>query len=167
MEHPMRRNRQALDSGQIERVLQTGTAGTLALVDQEGLPYAVPLSYVFHQGKLYFHSAKEGHKIQAIRSHPAASFCVIDQDRVVPEAYTTHYRSVIVFGTLRIVEDPALELEAIQALGRRYAPDQGEQALEAEIDQNRDRFFVIELEPRRITGKEAIELRRQREAQAE
>lgn len=163
----MRRKNQALETRQIEEILERGTAGTLALIDEQGAPYAVPLSYVWHRGRLYFHSAREGHKVQAIRANPAASFCVIDQDQVVPERYTTYYRSVIVFGTLALVEDPALALEAIQALGRRYAPAREEQALAAEIAQNQGKFLVIELTPQRITGKEAVELRRQRQAQAE
>ena len=73
-EHPMRRSRQSLDGKAIEEILENGTSGTLALIDEEGLPYAVPLSYVYCGGKLYFHCAREGHKIDAIRANPAASF---------------------------------------------------------------------------------------------
>ena len=55
--------------------------------------------------KLYFHCAKAGHKLDAIRAQPKASFCVIDQDQIVPAEYTTYFRSVIAFGTVRILED--------------------------------------------------------------
>lgn len=160
MNHPMRRNKQALEPRQTEEILERGTSGTLALIDEEGLPYAVPLSYVYWEGKLYFHGAREGHKIQAIRANPAASFCVIDQDQVIPRQYTTYYRSVIVFGTLAIVEDPALALEAIQALGRKYSPGL---PLEEEIRKNQGHYLILELTPERITGKESIELKRQAE----
>ena len=57
--------------------------------------------------KIYFHSAKSGHKIDAVSQNPRASFCVIDQDQIVPEEYTTYFRSVIVFGTIRILHDEA------------------------------------------------------------
>ena len=157
-EHPMRRKRQALDGPAMEEILRSGTAGTLALIDEEGLPYAVPLSYVYWQGKLYFHCAKEGHKIQAVRANPVASFCVVGQDRVIPERYTTPYRSVVACGTIRMLEDEGQIDAAIRALGRRYAPDQTEEALQQEIDKERGRFLVLELTPERMTGKQSREL---------
>ena len=67
----------------------------LALSGDGGYPYAVPLSYLYHQGKLYFHCAKSGHKLDALRREPKASFCVVAQDQVAPLEYTTLYRSVI------------------------------------------------------------------------
>lgn len=154
----MRRSRQGLDDETIAEILNNGTSGTLALIDEEGLPYAVPLSYVYWEGKLYFHCAKEGHKIQAVRANPVASFCVIGQDKVVPKRYTTHYRSVVVCGKIRILEDEARIDAAIRALGRRYAPNQTEEELQQEIDKSQGRFLMLELTPERITGKQGREL---------
>ena len=164
MEHPMRRNRQALDSGQIERVLQTGTAGTLALVDQEGLPYAVPLSYVFDEkaNKIYFHCAKSGHKLDSLRQEEKVSFCVVDQDEIVPERFTTHYRSVIVFGKIRVIEEGEEWLEAIKKLMARYSPLESEESVQQEIE-TASQFVILELSIEHMTGKEAIELVRMRE----
>ena len=98
MFRPMRRFKQALSPEECRAVLERGTSGVLALSGDGGWPYAVPLSYVYADGKIYFHSAKSGHKVDAIRSCPRASFCVIDQDHIVPEEYTTYFRSVIAFG---------------------------------------------------------------------
>ena len=84
-----------------EAVLSRGSHGVLALAGDEGYPYAVPISYVYEGGKLYFHCAKSGHKLDAIARCPKASFCVVDQDQVVPQEYTTYFRSVIAFGTIR------------------------------------------------------------------
>ena len=84
MFRPMRRFKQALSPEECRAVLERGTSGVLALTGDGGWPYAVPLSYVYADGKLYFHSAKSGHKVDAIRSCPRASFCVIDQDHIVP-----------------------------------------------------------------------------------
>lgn len=150
----MRRSRQGLDDEAIAEILNNGTSGTLALIDEEGLPYAVPLSYVYWEGKLYFHCAKEGHKIQAVRANPAASFCVIAQDDVIPEQYTTNYRSVIACGSIHILEDEAAIDAAIRALGRRYAPNQTAQELQQEIDKGQGRFLMLELTPERLTGKQ-------------
>ena len=89
----MRRRKQQLSESECSAILARGTSGVLALRGDEGYPYAVPLSYVYDDRKIYFHSAKAGHKIDAIRSCSKASFCVIDQDEVVPEEYTTYFKA--------------------------------------------------------------------------
>ena len=101
----MRRKRQQLSEEESIGILQKATAGTLALLGDNGYPYAVPISYVYANGKLYFHSSLSGHKVDAIRNCDKASFCVIDKDDVQPEKYTTFFRSVIAFGRIHIIED--------------------------------------------------------------
>ena len=101
----MRRKRQQLAEEESIAILEKATAGTLALLGDNDYPYAVPISYVYHDGKLYFHSALAGHKVDAIRKCDKASFCVIEQDDVQPEKYTTFFRSVIAFGRIHIIED--------------------------------------------------------------
>ena len=76
----MRRIKQLLPEDTAKEILARNTGGTLALLGDDDYPYAVPMSYVYADGKIYFHCAKEGHKIDAIRNHDKASFCVIDQD---------------------------------------------------------------------------------------
>ena len=85
----MRRKNQLLPQEEAEAMLRQGTSGVLSLLGDGGYPYGVPLSYVYHNGKLYFHCAKAGHKLDAIRREGKCSFCVIDQDQVVAEKYTT------------------------------------------------------------------------------
>ena len=63
----MRRKRQQLAEEESIAILEKATAGTLALLGDNDYPYAVPISYVYHDGKLYFHSALAGHKVDAIR----------------------------------------------------------------------------------------------------
>lgn len=153
----MRRFKQALTPDECAAVLERNTAGVLAVTGDGGCPYAVPMSYVWREGKVYFHWAVAGHKLDAIRAEPRVSFCVVDQDRIVPEEYTTYYRSVILFGTARVLDDPTEKRRAIEALGAKYRP--GFQAeLAAEIDGSWDRFLMVELIPDRITGKQAKEL---------
>lgn len=101
----MRRCQQALSQEEIEDVLYRGSSGVLALSGDDDYPYAVPISYVYDGEKLFFHCAKSGHKLDAIQRKAKASFCVIDQDQIVPEAYTTYYRSVIAFGKIQVMKD--------------------------------------------------------------
>ena len=154
----MRRKKQALSPAACDAILQAGTSGVLALAGADGQPYAVPLSYVYHEGKIYFHCAKAGHKLDLLDQNTKVSFCVIGQDQVVPEQYTTYYRSVIVFGTVRELTDPAEKRAAIEALALRYAPDETDAARAAEIDRYWDELCMLELAPDHITGKQCIEL---------
>ena len=158
MFHKMRRNVQQLSQEESEAVLLRGTAGVLALAGDKAFPYAVPISYVYDGEHIYFHSANEGHKIDAIQRNPNASFAVIDQDEVIPEKYTTAFRSVIVFGSIRIIEDDAEKRAAVRKLALKYAPDNTEQQHAAEIDGAWSRFCMLEMSIAHMTGKQAIEL---------
>ncbi len=153
----MRRKRQQLSEEESIRILQESTAGTLALLGDDGYPYAVPISYVYADGRLYFHSALSGHKVDAIRKCEKASFCVIAQDEVHPEKHTTFYRSVIAFGRIHIVEDEQERLASARMLGNRYNPNQ-EEALQKELEKGLSRMLVIRFDIEHLTGKESIEL---------
>ena len=153
MFHHMRRSRQQLSTEETEEVLLRGTAGVLALAGDKAFPYAVPISYVYDGEHIYFHSACEGHKIDAIRRNPNASFAVIDQDEVMPEKYTTAYRSVIVFGSIRIIDDAVEKRAAAHKLAVKYAPDNTEQQHAAEIDGAWERFCMLEMSIAHMTGK--------------
>ncbi len=157
----MRRKRQQLSEEENIEILKEATAGTLALLGDEDYPYAVPISYVYHEGKLYFHSALAGHKVDAIRSCDKASFCVIEQDDVQPKKYTTFFRSVIAFGRIHIIEDEQDKLEAARLLGNRYNPNDDE-SLKKELEGGFTRMLMIRFDIEHLTGKEAIELIKQR-----
>lgn len=153
----MRRFKQALTPAQCEAVLERNTSGVLAVSGDGGYPYAVPLSYVWREGRVYFHWALSGHKLDAVRADSRASFCVVDQDRIVPEKYTTYYRSVIVFGRVRLIDDMEEKRRAIEALSEKYRPGFPEETA-AEIDGAWDRFCIAELSAEAMTGKQAREL---------
>ena len=157
MTRPMRRIRQQLNEAACEDVLRRGTSGVLALAGDDGYPYAVPLSYVWAEGKLIFHGATTGHKLDAMRRDPRASFCVIDADEVVPERYTTHYRSVICFGRMRVIEGPEEMRRLVMLLGEKYWPNHPGEA-SAEIDGAMSRMCVYVMDVERVTGKQAVEL---------
>ena len=154
----MRRKNQQLSPEECAQILRQGTSGVLALAGDEGWPYAVPLSYVYDGQTVYFHSAKTGHKIDAAAREPRASFCVIAQDDVLPEKFTTAYRSVIVFGRVRVLEETEEKRAAVEKLALRYAPNVPEADRAAEIDRYWPSLAVLALTPEQITGKEGLEL---------
>ena len=157
----MRRKRRLLAEAETIQIFERGTSGVLALSGDEGYPYAVPLSYVYADGRIIFHGAKSGHKIDAIRGCEKASFCVIDRDQVVPEEYTTWFRSAIAFGRVRIIDQDAEKRAAIELLSEKYSPDDPE-GRRAEIEREYKILCMFELRIEHMTGKEAIELVRSR-----
>ena len=156
---PMRRSLQALDEEEIGAILSRGTAGTLAVLGDGGWPYAVPLSYVYHKGRIYFHCAKDGHKIDAIRACDRVSFCVIDKNEIVPAEFTSYYRSAIVFGRARIVTDPGELLDAMRALSAKYSPKESEDARRIETKvAGAASLCVLAVDIEHTSGKQAKEL---------
>lgn len=158
----MRRNKQQLSPEICEDILTRGTSGVLALLGDDDYPYAVPISYVYDGAKLYFHCAKSGHKLDAIRKSSKASFCVIDQDEIVPEEYTSYFRSVIAFGKIRILEDDREKREAVEKLAAKYAPDDTVSNRQEAIEHSWAPLCMLEMTIEHMTGKEAIELLRRR-----
>lgn len=154
---PMRRNRQQLSREECERILGRCTSGVLALAGDGGYPYAVPLSYAYADGAIIFHSAVQGHKVDAIKRDSRCSFCVIEQDEVKPAEFTTYFRSVIAFGRIRILEDADEKVQALRLLGRRFSPGD-EPGLQHEIDKSLDHVLMLRLDIDHLTGKQAIEL---------
>lgn len=158
----MRRRKQVLAEDEVIAILEKGKSGVLALLGDDDYPYAVPISYVYCDSKIYFHGAKNGHKIDAIRKCFKASFCVIDQDQIIPEEYTTYFRSIIAFGKIRIMQDESEIRKAIMALALKYNQTDNPQGREAAINRDWKPLCMIEFDIEHITGKEAIELTRAR-----
>lgn len=154
----MRRKNQILSQQESIAILQNGTTGTLAVLGDEDYPYAVPINYFYENNKIYFHGAKAGHKIDAIKKHNKVSFCVIAQDDIVSEKLTTYFKSVIAFGTARMIEDDTEKRSAIEKLTAKFAPDQPEQKRTEEIKKDFAILGMIEMTIEHMTGKQALEL---------
>ena len=128
----------------------------------EDYPYAFPISYVYDGEKIFFHSAKSGHKLDAINRNPKASFCVISQDLIVPEEYTTYFRSVIAFGRIRILEEDSEKRAAIEKLAAKYSPGETAENRSQTIEREWNPLCMLEMTIDHLTGKEAIELVRKK-----
>lgn len=161
----LRRKKQVLTLEENIQVLTRGTSGVLAVSGDDDYPYAVPLSYVYHDNKIYFHCAKTGHKMDAIARNEKVSFCVIDKDQIVQEEYTSYFRSVIVFGRARVLENEEEKRKAIEILAAKYSPDQEEVHRMRAIDNEYNIVRMIELSIDHMSGKEAIELVKEKQPQ--
>jgi uncharacterized protein len=153
----MRRKKQLLSNEESIKILNSCTAGVLGVSGDDGYPYTVPVSYAYEDGKLYFHCAKQGHKIDGIKRNDKVSLCVIDQDKIVPQELTTYFRSVIIFGRARILIEDSEIRHALESLGKKYSPGLDEQARQS-IEEALDKVCVVEIKIEHITGKAAVEV---------
>lgn len=153
----IRRNKkQVLSEERSKAILEAATSGMLNVLGDDGYPYGVPLSYCYKNNKLYFHGMPVGHKMDAIRNHNKVSFTVIDTDQIVPEEYTTYFRSVIVFGKAHIMEELEEKREALVNLVEKYSADFIEGSYK-EIEEKLEGVGIFTVEIDHISGKEAIE----------
>jgi len=151
----MRRSRQLLSHEESEAVLKRGSHGILACLGDGDYPYAVPLNYVYYDGKIFLHSAKEGHKVDAILHHPKVSFTVVDEDTIIGKEYTSYFRSVIVFGKASHAEGRAWK-DAFLAMADKYCASQPI-AERIEKVETCSQALIIVIEIEHCTGKEAVE----------
>ncbi|BDU74256.1 nitroimidazole resistance protein [Mesoterricola silvestris] len=138
----MRRQEKELkDPEAVAEVLDGAEWGVLGLVSPQGAPILVPLNFVRLDGKVYFHGAHAGEKMEALRHHRQATFLVVDAYAQIPSyafdperacPASQYFRSVLLHGTLGEVEDPARKAAVLDALMRRLQPEGGYRPITAE-----------------------------------
>lgn len=150
----MRRFRQQLAQEECEQILRKSECGVLGVLGDDGYPYTVPVNGVYYDGKIAFHCAVEGHKLDAIRAHDRVSYCVISESTVIPEERATAYVSVIAFGRARITRDEVEMREVCDQIAHRYCPDHLD-ACQQETDEviSAGRMVCVIIEVEHMTGK--------------
>ena len=154
MFRPMRRLKQQLSQEECEQVLTSERRGVLSVHGEDGYPYGVPMDYLYEQGKIYFHGAKVGHKIDAIKADNRVSFTVFDQGVPVEGKVGPNVRSVIVFGRISLLETTPESLEIARRLGEKYDPSG---YVEDELRRTAERIQLLELAVDHMTGKRVNE----------
>ena len=155
----MRRFKQLLPKEDVERILKKGKYAVWAVSGDNDYPYAVPVNYVYNGNCIYIHSATSGHKLDSIRRNPKCSLCIVDKDDIIPEEFTSYFRSVIVFGHCEFVETDKHKRDALLELCEKYSKDIDPTD---EIDRLIAHTAIIKVNIDAVTGKEAIELTRMR-----
>lgn len=153
----LRRAGQQLPEERCREILAAGRRGTLAVLGDGGYPYAVPLNYMYDRQRdcIYFHGAREGHKIDAVRRCSKVSFNVLSEGWKEEGTWWLQFDSVTVFGRIRAAEEPELKFAMLRGIGEKYYPagtDVAKIAREAI-----DRVFILELRIEHITGKHVNE----------
>lgn len=148
----VRINRKISDE-ECRRILKEELRGVLSLIGDGGYPYGMPLNHFYNEedGKLYFHSGMKGHKIDALKQNPKASYCVMDQGYRNEGEWALNIKSVIVFGHIEVVEDKETIYDISRRLSYKFTDD--EEYIEKEIKQSGPGTFMFVLVPEHISGK--------------
>ncbi len=153
----MRRFKQELPKEECIGILIEEKRGVLSVIGDGGYPYGVPIDFFFDKdgGKLYFHSAKVGHKIDAITSCDKVCFTVWRPERLSEDGWSWYAASVIAMGRAELVDDTQKTLSALRKLGLKYYPDKD--GVEREIEKDSARVQIIEMSIEHLTGKRVHE----------
>lgn len=157
MFRPFRRIKQQLTNEECISVLKNEVRGVLSVLGDDDYPYGLPINYWYceEENKIYFHGAKEGHKIDSILKHDKVSFCVYDKGVQVEGKRGLDYNSVIVFGRIKPVEDREKTVDICRKLSAQF--DFGSDYIEEEIQKFAKFVLCLELTPVHISGKRVNE----------
>ena len=150
----MRRKKQQLTQQECYDILKSCTSGVLAVSGDKNYPYAVPLSYVFSDGKIYFHCAKQGYKLDCIRKNNKVSFCVMDEGYTEGDDWALNIKSVITFGRIRFFsydEEPEKVREICIGISAKFTDDPN--YADDEIAKVGKNVLCFEITPEHMTGK--------------
>ena len=151
MHRPARRSDRVVDVSDAVALLSIATYGVLSTVGSDGLPYAIPLSYIFRDRVIYLHCATEGRKLENIKSNPAVSFCVVGHTKTLPNEFATEYESAIASGTASLVSGDE-KRDALIAILEKYSPDFMESGLKY-LAGKIDAVTVVRIDIDNISGK--------------
>ena len=145
------RIKQQLSREECVQILKRELRGVLAVMGDDDYPYALPINFYYSEddNKIYFHSGKKGHKIDAISKHEKVSFCVYDEGYRKDNHWSLNIKSVIVFGKIKIVNDWSDDM--MVSFCKRFTDDM--EYIESEIEHFGDKTIVLELEIEHMTGK--------------
>ena len=153
MFRPLRRIKQQLSQETCISVLRNEVRGVLSVLGDNNYPYGVPINFYYSQdeNKIYFHGSREGHKIDAIKKHDKVSFCVYDKGTQIEGKLGLDYKSVIVFGRIKILEDREKTINICRELAKQFDFDKS--YVDNEIKKFANFVTVLELTPEHICGK--------------
>lgn len=152
MPRPMRRGNLEVSSERAFDILENGDYGFLSTVSEDGSPYCVAVSHILHEKAIYFHCAKQGHKIDNIRRDNRVCFTVTGRTRVVQAELTVEYESAVVFGRAEFIDDKQEKLSAMLKICEKYTPEFIGKAKEI-IPQALDKMLIGKITVEQISGK--------------
>ncbi|HOA33225.1 MAG TPA: pyridoxamine 5'-phosphate oxidase family protein [Clostridiales bacterium] len=153
MFRPMRRFKQAVSEEECRKILREEWRAAFSVIGDEGYPYTIPINFYYEESenRIYFHGAKEGHKVSALEKCDKVCFTVWNQGYKKEGHWEWYVTSVIIFGRARLVNDRKITEDKLRKLALKYFPTQeeAEEVLARSIDKTQ--IFAIDIE--HMTGK--------------
>ena len=149
----MRRFKQQITDEECIALLKEETRGVLSMLGDDGYPYGIPMNhwYCEDDGKIYFHGAKEGHKIDSLKKNSKVCYTVFDKGFRREGEWALNVKSVVIFGRISLVSDEEKAKEICAALCRKFTDD--EDYLKQELEHALPRVQCLELVFEHMTGK--------------
>lgn len=153
----IRKKKNEIDIAAAKELLLSSRRGVLAVNGDDGYPYAIPINYVYDKDaqKIYFHGARAGHKVDALRNCDKVCFTVYGNETIKEDLWAPFMQSVVVFGRCHFVEAGAEATALLKQFAMKYYPD--EQMVDEEIVRTGKSAQVFEIEIEYFSGKEIQE----------
>lgn len=150
----MRRFKQQVSDDECKKILTEENRGTFSVIGDNGYPYTIPINFYYDETdhKIYFHGAKEGHKVDAINQCNKVCFTTWNQGFKKEGHWEWNVTSVVVFGRVALVTDRTVIEDRLRKLAIKYYPTEDE--VEEEMSSssaNHVQMYAIEIE--HMTGK--------------
>lgn len=157
MFRPMRRTSRAISEEAAKQLLEQSRRGVLAVNGDDGYPFAIPVNYFYdrEQEKIYFHGAKTGQKVDALKKSDKICFTVYGNEHFEPGDWAPYMQSTVVFGRCHLVEDTVLTEARVRELAMKYYPSAEE--VEEEIAKAIKAVQLYEITIEHLTGKQIQE----------
>lgn len=153
----IRKKKNELSLEAAQELLVQSRRGVLAVNGDDGYPYAIPINYVYDRAaqKIYFHGARAGHKIDALRACDKVCFTVYGNETIKEEPWAPFMQSTVVFGRCHLVTDSDKALPLLKQFAMKYYPS--EQLADEEIARAGKAAQMFEIEIEHLSGKEIQE----------
>ena len=153
----MRRKKNEISIDMAKQLLTSSRRGVLAMNGDGGYPYAIPVNYLYDDEaqRIYFHGAKTGHKVDALRACGKVCFTVYGNETVRTESWAPFMQSVVVFGRCHLMDAGSEEAQRLKQFAMKYYPS--EQLVDEEIAHAGKAVQVFEIEIVHMSGKEIQE----------
>ena len=153
----IRTKKSAISIDTAKALLQSSRRGVLAVNGDDGYPYAIPINYVYDDDaqKIYFHGARVGHKVDALRACDKVCFTVYGNETIKEEDWAPFVQSVVVFGRCHLVESGARATTLLKRFAMKYYPS--EQLVDEGIANAGKAVQIFEIEVEHLSGKEIQE----------
>ena len=153
----IRRKKNEISKEMAKNLLQNERRGVLSVIGDDGYPYGVPVNFVYDEAvnKIYFHGARAGHKVDAIKKYDKVCFTVYGNESVKDENWAPYVKSTIVFGRCKLISNQDEGIELVRKLATKYYPDKA--LIDEEISTSGKAVQMFEIEIEHISGKEIQE----------